>query len=54
MLWHELIFSKPEACSILETGLDDQEEPQQDNDMDPAWDEIFLEDDETDDIEMEL
>ena len=43
-----------EPCSILETGLDDEEELQQENNKDPAWDEVFLADDETDDIETEL
>jgi len=34
--------------------LDNEEEPWCDNGVDPAWDEIFLADDETDDIESEL
>ena len=54
MLRYELIFREPEPCSILETGLDDEEELQQENNKDPAWDEVFLADDETDDIETEL
>jgi hypothetical protein len=54
MLWHELIFHEPEPCLMLETGLDNEEEPRRDNDADPAWDQIFLADDETDDIETEL
>ena len=54
MLWHELIFCEPGPCLMLETGLDDEEDPQQDNDVDPTWDEIFLADDEMDDIETEL
>jgi hypothetical protein len=54
MLQHELISREPEPCSTLETGLDDKEELQRDNDADPAWDEIFLADDEADDIETGL
>jgi len=54
MLQHELIFCEPGPCSMLETGLDNEEEPWWDNGVDPAWDEIFLADDETDDIESEL
>jgi len=54
MLWHELIFHEPGPCSMLETGLDNEEEPQHANGVDPAWDAIFLADDETDNIETEL
>jgi hypothetical protein len=42
MLQHELIFCEPEPCSTFETGLDDEEEPQQNNNMDPTWNEIFM------------
>ena len=55
MLQYELIFCEPvsEPCSTLENGLDD-EELQQENNKDLSWDEVFLAEDEIDDIETEL
>ena len=46
------MICETEPCSTLDTGLDD-EEPQQDS-KDSTWDEVFLEDDESDDTETEF